>query len=229
MSTIAGKDWYRNTFLQSDDWKLFRTQVLAEQDAKCFVCGTKNTSNDVHHIWYGEGSFCGLRQFVVLCRSCHEAVHDKFEPCGARNESEKKDAYGNFLVAKESIVGPTQIKKTPAEPKQKNQKKPKEPRCAVPIGTCRLCRTTNCVLTKIDLTRHIHSESSAFEVCAFCVNSLVIATKPHLYKTKSAFWTGELRDFIRLSRGRPDPNCIKELLDEKRALKFVDIPECFSI
>jgi hypothetical protein len=104
MSTIAGKEWYRNVFLNSDEWKEFRLEKLKDHNGKCLICRKRDVSNDVHHIWYGEESVCGYPQFAVLCRCCHDAVHSLFEPRSAKSESEKKECYGNFLIAKERII-----------------------------------------------------------------------------------------------------------------------------
>lgn len=222
MSTIAGKEWYRNTFLQSDEWKLFRTERLLDQGAKCFICGLVDTSNDVHHIWYGEGSFCGLMQFAVLCRICHEQVHWLFEPCGAKNESEKREAYYNFIAAKKKISKKCKASKLPDRP----AKKPKPKIELGEIGKCKLCKFDSDDRELIALEHGLVSPRGV-PICKFCANSLKVATKPWLYKTKGAYWKHELRNFIALSIGRPDPECIRDLLDENRLLIKSAHPESF--
>lgn len=94
--SVIGKHWYRETFLKSDEWKTFSSQVRADNDGKCFVCGLVEWDNDVHHVWYGEPSYTGARQFVVLCRRCHELVHGVFEARAARTEIDKVEAWTTF-------------------------------------------------------------------------------------------------------------------------------------
>lgn len=92
--SIDGKLWYRDTFLQSDEWKTFRSQVLLDTGAKCYLCGCEDVSNDVHHVWYGEPSYTGQRQFVVLCRDCHKVIHEMYPPTSAATEAEKSALWG---------------------------------------------------------------------------------------------------------------------------------------
>ncbi len=102
--SIAGKHWYRFEFLKSDEWRNFRLQVLRDCDGKCFICQNVDISNDVHHVWYGEPSYSGCRQFVTLCRKCHDAVHALMQPEGCKSESAKAEAWNKFQTVKEIII-----------------------------------------------------------------------------------------------------------------------------
>lgn len=81
--------WYRNEFLQSEEWKTFRAQVLADCKGEYFLCSETSPQNDVHHVWYGEPSYTGQRQFLVLCRECHKIIHELYPPTRAYTEADK--------------------------------------------------------------------------------------------------------------------------------------------
>lgn len=90
--SIAGKHWYRFEFLKSDEWRDFRLQIITDCCGKCFCCGLTDPSNEA-------------RQFVVLCRGCHEMIHKLVLPTGAKNESARELAWKRFDTARLIIKG----------------------------------------------------------------------------------------------------------------------------
>jgi hypothetical protein len=208
MSTIAGKEWYRNTFLQSDEWKLFRSQKLSEQKAKCFICRKIDIANDVHHIWYGEPSFCGLLQFVVLCRACHAKVHDHFEPCAAKNEGERKSAYGDFLIARERLTYKNRVAArvesviNPPKPKFKH---------------CSCCLKPSDALTLKDPVGHNAMIDRMAKFCPHCLDLIGIVTAPSLYPNKGMAWK-EIKECFKMVRMGMTSEHIKDAITTRRKI-----------
>lgn len=64
-------------YLRSDHWRAIRLQKLATADAICHFCRHRSLSNDVHHVKYPSRlQDTKLRHLRVLCRSCHDHVHN---------------------------------------------------------------------------------------------------------------------------------------------------------
>lgn len=83
MSSIAAREHYRNTFLKSEHWASLRAEALLRYKSKCVFCGHADFSNDVHHVHYPKDLYCNhLSQLIVLCRDCHEFVHQKMKLYG---------------------------------------------------------------------------------------------------------------------------------------------------
>lgn len=73
---IAAKHAYRFQFLNSETWNNLRVARLARDGAKCRLCGKRDLSNDVHHIFYPEKwEDTAIQHLKTLCRECHEKVH----------------------------------------------------------------------------------------------------------------------------------------------------------
>lgn len=69
--------YYRNVYLKSDEWKTLRIRKLAREKAKCLLCKAESIHNDVHHLKYRPHlAAASLGELMVLCRGCHEWVHD---------------------------------------------------------------------------------------------------------------------------------------------------------
>ena len=74
--SIADKQAYRFGFLKSEQWKTTRLARLAEDDARCEICGYRDLGNDVHHIYYPEKWDQSSNEcLTTLCRHCHELIH----------------------------------------------------------------------------------------------------------------------------------------------------------
>lgn len=83
MPTVEGREFYRNTFLKSEHWASLRAEALLRYKTKCVFCGHADFSNDVHHVHYPKNLYCNhISQLVVLCRECHEFVHEKMKLYG---------------------------------------------------------------------------------------------------------------------------------------------------
>lgn len=79
MSAIAGKHFYRFKYLRSEHWQNLRLEKLVSVDARCKNCGLRDLSNDVHHLNYRSLFDVTLDDLVVLCRKCHDMVHEALE------------------------------------------------------------------------------------------------------------------------------------------------------
>ena len=77
--SVAGKQFYRFTYLRSEHWENLRIAKLASVDAKCQRCTHRDLSNDVHHLRYRHLYDVTLDDLLVLCRDCHEEVHIALE------------------------------------------------------------------------------------------------------------------------------------------------------
>lgn len=74
---VESKHSYRFVFLKSDKWQNIRLEALVREQAKCQICGFESISNDAHHIHYPPSVWdTELDDLVVLCRACHQLVHD---------------------------------------------------------------------------------------------------------------------------------------------------------
>ena len=60
-------------YLQSDDWKAIRTEVLSKSPL-CLCC--EKEAQVVHHVRYDSATLLGLRHHVLatLCHACHESI-----------------------------------------------------------------------------------------------------------------------------------------------------------
>lgn len=76
MSKESQQHYYRFTYLQSEHWHNLRISKLASVNARCNICGHRDLSNDVHHIVYRKLFDVELLDLVVLCRDCHQKVHE---------------------------------------------------------------------------------------------------------------------------------------------------------
>lgn len=74
---LAYRHWLRNSF----EWETIRLMALAKAENKCRICGHENPKNDVHHLWYRERwAKTRFWDVVVLCRRCHDRVHQLTKP-----------------------------------------------------------------------------------------------------------------------------------------------------
>jgi hypothetical protein len=62
-------------YLQSDDWKRKRKRKKA-RSKKCGLCLTSEAILDVHHLNYRNLYDVQPAELKVLCRSCHDLVHE---------------------------------------------------------------------------------------------------------------------------------------------------------
>lgn len=62
-------------YLSSSQWQAKRQQVIA-RDKVCRVCSC--SANEVHHLHYRTWKQERLQDLVLLCRECHQTIHDKY-------------------------------------------------------------------------------------------------------------------------------------------------------
>lgn len=71
------RDYYRNVYLTSDDWKRKRYVVLKRDNWRCVYCGAPATQ--VHHKKYARKRIGKepIKWLVSVCNSCHESLHNE--------------------------------------------------------------------------------------------------------------------------------------------------------
>jgi len=69
------RDYYRNVYLQSDEWKRKRYVVLRRDNWRCVYCGAHATQ--VHHKRYAKRNIGKepIEWLVSICKSCHDSLH----------------------------------------------------------------------------------------------------------------------------------------------------------
>src|ERR1035437_9159173 len=98
--SIESKHAYRFQFLKSDKWKAVRLEALVREKGKCQICGAESIYNDAHHIWYPKSVYeTTEKHLVVLCRGCHEFIHQMIPDCKTRDESIGKSNWRKFKNA----------------------------------------------------------------------------------------------------------------------------------
>jgi len=70
------RDYYRNEYLKSDEWKRKRHVVLKRDNWRCVYCGGYATQ--VHHKKYAKRNIGKepIDWLVSICKSCHDARHN---------------------------------------------------------------------------------------------------------------------------------------------------------
>jgi len=69
------REYYRNVYLKSDDWKRKRFVVLRRDNWQCVYCGARAT--EVHHKKYAKRNIGKepIKWLVSVCRPCHASFH----------------------------------------------------------------------------------------------------------------------------------------------------------
>lgn len=69
------RDYYRNEYLKSDEWKRKRYVVLKRDNWRCVYCGRRATQ--VHHKRYAKWNIEKepIGWLVSVCKSCHDCQH----------------------------------------------------------------------------------------------------------------------------------------------------------
>lgn len=84
---------YRSGYLKSDHWKNLRLEKLVKSGTLCHFCRRDSVSNDVHHVKYPKDlKDTKLRHLRVLCRGCHDLVHEALKQFPAINKLESSSA-----------------------------------------------------------------------------------------------------------------------------------------
>jgi hypothetical protein len=79
------RDYYRNVYLKSDDWRRKRGVVLKRDNWTCVCCGKKATQ--VHHERYSKKNIGEepIKWLVSICRPCHKKKHRKKAKLNTKN------------------------------------------------------------------------------------------------------------------------------------------------
>ena len=69
------RDYYRNVYLKSDDWRRKRYVVLKRDNWKCVYCGARATQ--VHHLRYAKRNIGRepIDWLESVCKPCHDSMH----------------------------------------------------------------------------------------------------------------------------------------------------------
>jgi 5-methylcytosine-specific restriction endonuclease McrA len=69
------RDYYRNDYLKSDEWRRKRHVVLKRDNWRCVYCGGRATQ--AHHKRYAKRNIGKepIKWLVSVCESCHDAKH----------------------------------------------------------------------------------------------------------------------------------------------------------
>lgn len=70
----AQKEAYAK-YLNTDHWKMVREGALQYARNTCQVCGIKEVTLNVHHKTYKNLGKERMDDLVVMCESCHKAIH----------------------------------------------------------------------------------------------------------------------------------------------------------
>jgi 5-methylcytosine-specific restriction endonuclease McrA len=70
------RSYYRNEYLNSEEWKRKRYVVLKRDNWRCVYCGEPATQ--VHHKKYAKLNIGRepIEWLVSVCNSCHESMHN---------------------------------------------------------------------------------------------------------------------------------------------------------
>lgn len=70
------REYYRNVYLKSDEWKRKRYVVLKRDNWRCVYCGGYATQ--VHHKKYAKRNIGKepIHWLVSVCNSCHDSQHE---------------------------------------------------------------------------------------------------------------------------------------------------------
>lgn len=66
-------------YLQTTHWRKMKRRKMAQADWRCEECGVEVGNGvplDVHHLTYERLGLELLSDLRVLCRGCHDAVHN---------------------------------------------------------------------------------------------------------------------------------------------------------
>ncbi len=71
------RNYYRDKYLKSNDWKRKRYVVLKRDNWRCVYCGAP--ANQVHHTRYAKRRIGKepIKWLVSVCNGCHESLHGK--------------------------------------------------------------------------------------------------------------------------------------------------------
>ena len=63
-------------YMEQEEWQVRRVQALTRAGYKCQACSRRDTTLDVHHNSYENYGNERPQDLIVLCRPCHQRLHD---------------------------------------------------------------------------------------------------------------------------------------------------------
>lgn len=63
-------------YLETDDWRQIRQQILMRDNYTCVMCGRTNCKLFVHHKTYRRWSKENLNDLITVCYKCHQTCHE---------------------------------------------------------------------------------------------------------------------------------------------------------
>lgn len=74
---LRRRDYYRNVYLKSNEWRRKRYVVLKRDNWQCVYCGAPAT--EVHHLRYAKRNIGKepIKWLISICKECHERQHKK--------------------------------------------------------------------------------------------------------------------------------------------------------
>lgn len=127
-------------FLKSPEWWAIRAGALERSGNQCFGC--ESTQNlHVHHVSYKRvGGNEVPDDLMVLCRSCHRAVHNLPVVAGYEGRSQEViDKIRAQTVLQRNATRKTKGRKSLAERRANRKKRKKRDGSKVWSGTCAHC------------------------------------------------------------------------------------------
>ncbi len=67
-------------YLRSPQWKHMRALAHEHYGSRCILCGSMDTTLDVHHRTYARLGCERLADLTILCRGCHSSYHQPPPP-----------------------------------------------------------------------------------------------------------------------------------------------------
>ena len=70
------------SYISSNEWKLLKELIIEERGNYCEKCNNQFISLDLHHIHYDNFKKELRSDLLLLCRNCHNTIHDskKYPP-----------------------------------------------------------------------------------------------------------------------------------------------------
>ena len=99
MDKIRYKEYLKNPL-----WQRKRLEIMQRDDFTCQICGHKDKTLNVHHIWYEPNKKpwdYPNNALITLCEECHEAEYDSYKHIIEWIDALKKD--GVLMIEIESL------------------------------------------------------------------------------------------------------------------------------
>lgn len=103
--------WYREVYLNSDEWKHIKNQKESRTEKRCSICGLCHGGVDLHHLFYRKDlSETETSDLRWLCRKCHETAHELMRR-GKLKFKKPNNHHSVFQVTKYAVQSALGIKR----------------------------------------------------------------------------------------------------------------------